>query len=278
MPHQCTNCGKTFDDGSKEMLSGCPDCGGNKFQFRPKRATQTESDSTESASTPRAVSPSQPSDDDQSTTERTEGTEQSDRSGVTGTAAKAGASVREWVGNRTSNPDETDEATDTPASDDVTIEPTDDPSDEPQSVSAADEAPERPAEGESADLDSPDTPDSIDSVDSIENTEDRAQASARSDVVTPEELSAAEQRPTPEQPSDADGTVVEPKSDDRPDLSDLREELNDQFESIKILNPGQYELNLMELYDRDEYIISLREDGRYVIEVPDRWQNTGRDE
>ncbi|OYR80528.1 hypothetical protein DJ71_14695, partial [Halorubrum sp. E3] len=30
MPHQCTTCGRTFPDGSKEMLSGCPDCGGNK--------------------------------------------------------------------------------------------------------------------------------------------------------------------------------------------------------------------------------------------------------
>jgi predicted nucleic acid-binding Zn-ribbon protein len=27
----------------------------------------------------------------------------------------------------------------------------------------------------------------------------------------------------------------------------------------------------MELYDRQEYIISLQEDGRYVIEVPDSW-------
>ena len=31
MPHQCTNCERVFPDGSKEMLSGCPDCGGNKF-------------------------------------------------------------------------------------------------------------------------------------------------------------------------------------------------------------------------------------------------------
>jgi len=37
MPHQCTNCGHVFADGSKEMLSGCPDCGGNKFQYHPGR-------------------------------------------------------------------------------------------------------------------------------------------------------------------------------------------------------------------------------------------------
>ncbi len=29
----------------------------------------------------------------------------------------------------------------------------------------------------------------------------------------------------------------------------------------------------MELYDREEYIISLREDGRYVIEMPESWDD-----
>lgn len=99
-----------------------------------------------------------------------------------------------------------------------------------------------------------------------DDTEDDAQASARSEVVSPDEIRAASERPP-----DAEGTVIEPQSDERPDLDDLREELNDQFESIKIVAPGEYELNLMELYDRPEYIISLREDGRYVIEVPDTW-------
>ncbi|PSQ24287.1 hypothetical protein BRD06_07885, partial [Halobacteriales archaeon QS_9_67_15] len=36
--------------------------------------------------------------------------------------------------------------------------------------------------------------------------------------------------------------------------------------------PGQYELNLMELYDREEYIIALQEDGRYSIQVPETWR------
>jgi len=36
--------------------------------------------------------------------------------------------------------------------------------------------------------------------------------------------------------------------------------------------PGQYELNLMELYDRQEYIIALQEDGKYTVQVPDRWE------
>jgi predicted nucleic acid-binding Zn-ribbon protein len=79
---------------------------------------------------------------------------------------------------------------------------------------------------------------------------------------------------------DSQPAGTEPPAESSPDAEDpseessldqLRKELNDQFESIRIVSPGQYELNLMELYDRDEYIISLREDGRYVIEVPDGW-------
>jgi predicted nucleic acid-binding Zn-ribbon protein len=60
---------------------------------------------------------------------------------------------------------------------------------------------------------------------------------------------------------------------DRPSLEQLREELNDQFESIRVLEPGQYELNLMELYNREEYIIALQEDGKYTIQVPERWKD-----
>ena len=64
----------------------------------------------------------------------------------------------------------------------------------------------------------------------------------------------------------------DPEASD-PNLDALRQKLNDQFESIRIVSPGQYELNLMELYDREEYIISLREDGRYVIEMPEGWDD-----
>ena len=51
-------------------------------------------------------------------------------------------------------------------------------------------------------------------------------------------------------------------------IEKLQTELSTQFESIKILEPGQYELNLMELYNRDECIIAIQEDGHYVIQVP----------
>ncbi|USZ73420.1 hypothetical protein NGM15_14335 [Natronosalvus halobius] len=121
-----------------------------------------------------------------------------------------------------------------------------------------------------------DTPTELEGSD---GDEDAAQASARSDVVSSDELPASSAtNPADEKagPDVENGRVVsEPTDDDRPSLDDLREELNEQFESIKILKPGQYELNLMELYDREEYIVSLQEDGRYVINVPDSWRDGG---
>jgi len=33
MPHQCLKCGKIFEEGSAQLLKGCPDCNGNRFFF-----------------------------------------------------------------------------------------------------------------------------------------------------------------------------------------------------------------------------------------------------
>jgi predicted nucleic acid-binding Zn-ribbon protein len=220
MPHQCTNCGRAFDDGSKEMLSGCPDCGGNKFQFHPSESSVPDEPE------PDAEPPDPPGPDNS----------------VARTVGSAAATVRDFVssGSRTSTPDAgTDRAT----------------------------------------------------ANAATTAEDSAQADARSQVVSPDEIpdsggwdaatdaggsddSTAATATAPDQDGQttpSDGRVVDEPDQDRPDLTELREELNDQFESIKVVKPGQYELNLMELYDREEYIIALQEDGRYTIQVPETW-------
>lgn len=33
MPHQCLKCGEIFEEGSSQLLKGCPACGGNRFFF-----------------------------------------------------------------------------------------------------------------------------------------------------------------------------------------------------------------------------------------------------
>jgi predicted nucleic acid-binding Zn-ribbon protein len=42
MPHQCLQCGHVFEDGSSQMLKGCPGCGGNRFFFTKHPLTAEE--------------------------------------------------------------------------------------------------------------------------------------------------------------------------------------------------------------------------------------------
>lgn len=48
MPHQCLKCGRVFEEGSSQLLKGCPDCGGNRFFFTKEPLSEKErSDITE---------------------------------------------------------------------------------------------------------------------------------------------------------------------------------------------------------------------------------------
>lgn len=225
MPHQCTNCSLTFEDGSKQMLGGCPECGGNKFQFLPKGKASGSADDTggppDLASSPPTATSSAPSSSDAST--------------PASASSTASSSTSPSSTSSTAPPD--------------TMAASDSPADE-----NADDIIEAPAEP----------------IEAVPGGEDRAQASARRDVVSEDELPVAESNGASEGCETKEAQSLE---DERPGLAQLRQELNDQFESIKILRPGEYELNLMELYDRQEYIIALEEDGRYVIDVPDTWRD-----
>jgi hypothetical protein len=280
MPHQCTNCGKVFPDGSKEMLSGCPQCGGNKFQFRPRGAVDSSD------------GPARDTPDSSSATSRTDrGSAESSAAGAESSAVGAESSA---AGAESSAADTDADAS---ADDSTTVsewvkQRADDvmgSSGSGQSGGSGQSASDTTvADGKSESTSGESTGEYDSGTETVSDTaaEDTAQASARSDVVSPDELAravdrddgAADDAVDDGPPVDVDGTVIEPQTDDRPGLDELREELNDQFESIKIINPGQYELNLMELYDRQEYVISLQEDGRYVIEVPDAWRTTGPDD
>src|SRR6056297_872855 len=90
MPHQCTNCGRTFPDGSKEMLSGCPDCGGNKFQFEPSGGS---SGTTGGAADPDASTAASDAADSSASA-----SEDTSASGVGGTVSQAKQTVSDWVG------------------------------------------------------------------------------------------------------------------------------------------------------------------------------------
>ena len=311
MPHECTTCGHVFADGSKEMLSGCPDCGGNKFQFNPAAATERE-----------GTTPAGKRHDATPATERHDATPATERHDATATGQ------REQPASSTAGPDGTHDDRDETPSDaadpqrDLSEGSTEWPDNGYGSAADSEAADSNPAASDSSAPDpsapefSPtdavagagDSDPTADSVDAgatdAEGTdtgtgsgptldrspEDPAQADARSDVVSPDEIAAAtpeetEGTATPgapgspathddDRPADTTDSATESTPDDRPGLEGLRKELNEQFESIRIVAPGEYELNLMELYDRTEYIISLQEDGRYIIEVPDTWDTT----
>ncbi|WP_416838175.1 OapC/ArvC family zinc-ribbon domain-containing protein [Haloferax sp. DFSO52] len=311
MPHQCTTCGKVFADGSKEMLSGCPSCGGNKFQFKPKTGTSGAASSSDSTSTDTSTQSGS------GTRDLTSSAADAVRERVSETDVRPDVddeelTVSDWVDAKGGSPSPAEtQPSDTPSA------PPTESSDEPRAADssrewgqwpdapdASDDSPQGDAEVSPASESAPgEQSASRPHIRARETDEDNSQKSARSDVVSPDELAALDEkrrassdvepgvtpadsdtqnaspsRTPAEEPPDVDGTTIEPSSDERPNLDELREELNDQFESIKIVNPGQYELNLMELYDRDEYIISLKEDGRYVIEVPDSWGPGSRED
>jgi predicted nucleic acid-binding Zn-ribbon protein len=261
MPHQCTDCARQFDDGSKEMLSGCPNCGGTKFQFLPDG--QANADPT----------PEEPATVEDST------------SSVARTVGSAATAVRDFVG--TSSRDDggrgsTEQPPAPTSGGESTTAAESAPATEPASQPASGSTPETADRGTAAPSVSSETasPDQLPEPEpaamQTADAENDAQASARSEVVSPDELPPAPEQsgwdqttPTPETEPETDDTA---EHTDRPDLSELRAELNQQFESIKVLEPGQYELNLMELFDREEYIIALQEDGKYTVQVPEHWQ------
>jgi predicted nucleic acid-binding Zn-ribbon protein len=284
MPHQCTDCGRRFDDGSKEMLSGCPNCGGNKFQFLPDSAT---TDSTDAAEIP-SEEPSSPDPPGSS---------------VARTVGSAATAVRDLVGSSDSSPerelpsetvaasmDETPSGAERTRSTDRVRTETPEPSQRseptPQQERRPDSSSASSAERDRRNRPSTDrlqagTDAAEPTVARMAETENAAQASARSEVISPDELPSTTNTPTRSRAAeewsqsvpDSPEETEPPEETDRPDLSELREELNQQFESIKVCEPGQYELNLMELFDREEYIIALQEDGKYTIQVPERWQD-----
>ena len=268
MPHQCTNCGRTFADGSKEMLSGCPDCGGNKFQFQPSGAaadTGSEGKPEPAAGDPNDTPPNRPGAD----TTPADGTAETvdDASATAGDASTTPPDdASDQVGQRAEGEIHDSTGQENPAQRDARTSAT--------TSEEIDEARRKMPEVE------PERPADVD--DGEESRPKRGRGTPQGPPTDPPDEAETEQfglsgavGPSDSQPSsDAGGpetTAEESVHDSDTDLSALRDELNDQFESIKITAPGQYELNLMELYDRKEYIISLQEDGRYVVDIAESY-------
>jgi predicted nucleic acid-binding Zn-ribbon protein len=102
--------------------------------------------------------------------------------------------------------------------------------------------------------------------------EDASQRSARTDMVDKDELPRKlDLNQTPENTSQEKESTsdipTQPIVNAEQDVSQVEDILNNQFEGIKIIEPGEYQINLTKLFEGDSHIITLHEDGKYVVNV-----------
>ncbi len=241
MPHECVSCGEVFDDGSDEVFEGCPDCGATKF-FYVKEVTEepTTKEMTEDASP-------------EEMTGEPASAEPEDAGAVTSASVDSGAVESEAqtrARNQTYHPDGDD------------------------AHSEAAETTDKHSSGETATA----------TVDRM----DDADAGAEDDAYTDDDIVEAESEYERSFGGKLNDTDESTTTQDEPDgqvtssggrkfrrarPEEARRRLMDQFETIRIVEPGSYELNLMNLYDSDEKIIALQEDGRYQVSLPSTFDN-----
>lgn len=52
------------------------------------------------------------------------------------------------------------------------------------------------------------------------------------------------------------------------DAEEVRKQLNDQFDGIRVVKQGRYKINLTQLYQDSGVIVTVDESGRYTVERP----------
>jgi hypothetical protein len=101
-----------------------------------------------------------------------------------------------------------------------------------------------------------------------ESEEDKKQKEARTEFIDKDELPTdgsaidALQNPTGDASSNESdkGCVKRLK-----DVEVIRENLNKQYEGIKVVENGRYEINLTELYRGNDYVIEVGDNGAYEV-------------
>lgn len=98
--------------------------------------------------------------------------------------------------------------------------------------------------------------------------EDKTQKEARTEFIDKDELPTdgsaidALQNPTGDVDS---GNPPETGIKKVKDVETIRDNLNRQYEGIKVVKNGKYEINLTELYRGNSYVIEVGEDGAYEV-------------
>ncbi|WP_406670455.1 Zn-ribbon domain-containing protein [Methanolobus sp. ZRKC4] len=72
---------------------------------------------------------------------------------------------------------------------------------------------------------------------------------------------------TDDKPSEPIVREIDDIIGDDKDMDSVTEEEGDRVESVRILGPGSYELNLDSLLDRKEIVMAIKEDGAYALHL-----------
>ncbi|MDZ7688061.1 MAG: Zn-ribbon containing protein [Halobacteriales archaeon] len=234
MPHECVECGEVFDDGADEVFEGCPDCGATKFFYVKEVGATEDAAETEDA--------------EEQSTAQTPQTPQEAESPAQKEARRAVGSVED------NEPDAADEEASV-----STV--TEDSGTEPDTEHATHKPDTEPVTKNTVETQTA-TPEDDDIVEA-ESEYERSFGGKLDNVV---EASEADDTPTEaesDQITSSDGRRYR-----RARPAEAKRRLMDEFETIRIVEPGSYELNLMNLYEEDEKIIALQEDGRYQVSLP----------
>ena len=234
MPHECVECGEVFDDGADEVFDGCPDCGATKFFYVKEVAEdELEKDRLEEDAPP--VEESEPA------------------------SAPAESTAQTRARNETHIPEEETE-------EDEKADPW---SEEVDEVSTKTDATTSETTTTTEASTSPDTTETTTTQDTNTSDDDIVEAESEYEKSFGGKLddtdgeTTSDEKPEPDKLTSSGGRKFR-----RARPEEAKRRLMDQFETIRIVEPGSYELNLMNLYEEDEKIIALQEDGRYQVSLP----------
>lgn len=100
------------------------------------------------------------------------------------------------------------------------------------------------------------------------SSEDESQRKARTEFIDSEDIPGSSTADVLQNPNVAvsDDNSFEPIEESE----QVRERLNQQYEGIKVVRKGHYEINLASLYRGHSYIIEVGDDGAYKVKNVER--------
>lgn len=256
MPHECVDCGEVCEDGSSDVFEGCPSCGGTKFFY----VREIQGDEA-------------PTSDGPSTVEE-------DAEPASNGGGESGQSTLEEIAEKPAASDTTEDPAEGYDAVEIEADGAEHSSQQrARAVTVGDDDvegawPDGPGAG-AGDGDA-DGETGEEEILEADGEYERAfggkvqPGGADEDIVDAEaaDVQEADGEAAAGAGDGADTITRDGKTYERVEGGEAKQQLAAEFETIKIVEPGSYELNLMNLYDRDEKIIALEEDGRYQVSLP----------